>query len=200
MKNFCLNYIMKKIKSKYDYSEEELGITRYGLESLYILITKTIVIFSISIILNIFIEVLIFTLIYNVVRMPSFGLHATKSWICYIFSGLIFIMIPYLCTIITLNAYIRSLLGIIGIVCMYKYAPSDTYKRPIINEKRRNNYKFISTMFAILMVFISLFVNNSFLANCLITSLLTQCIMISPITYKIFKLPYANYRSYQVTG
>ena len=63
MKDAILNYSINTIRKKdSSYSEEQLAIIRYGFESIYILITKTIFIFMIAIILGIFKEVLIFTL------------------------------------------------------------------------------------------------------------------------------------------
>lgn len=200
-KNVLLNYSISTIKKKDDnYDDEQLAIIRYGLESIYILITKTIFIFSVAILLNIFKEVLIFTLFYNLIRTTSFGLHATKSWICTVASTLIFITIPYLCLIYEINIYIRAFIGIIAIILIFKNAPADTYKRPIVSKKRRDKFKFISTIISILMVMTSLFIENTFIHNALILSLTVQCFMVSPTIYKIFNLPFDNYKTYQNNG
>lgn len=201
MKNAILNYSIETIKNKdSSYNEEQLAIIRYGLESIYILMTKTVFIFTVAILLNIFKEVLIFTLFYNLIRTPSFGLHATKSSICLLSSTLIFITIPYICSIFDINIWLRSIIGIISILLIYKNAPADTYKRPIVSKKRRDKFKFISTIIAIIMVMSSLFIKNTFIHNSLIMSLLVQCFMISPLVYKIFNLPYNNYKTYQSIG
>ena len=201
MKNAILNYSISTIRNKNDvYDDEQLAIIRYGLESIYILITKTVVIFMVAFILGIFKEVLIFTLLYNLIRMPSFGLHATKSWMCWISSSLIFIILPYLCSIYDINLNFRAILGIIAILLIYKNAPADTYKRPIVSKKRRDRFKFVSTCMAIVMVILSLFIDNMFIHNSLVMSLVVQCFMISPMVYKLFNLPYANYKAYQNLG
>ena len=196
MRNAVINSSLNLIKKNYDYNDEKIAEIKYGLEAIYILITKSIVIFTASLLLGIFKEVIIFTLLYSLIRMFSFGLHATKSWICLVCSLSCFITIPYLCTIININLYIKALLGIILILLMYKNAPADTHKRPIINPKRRAVYKTLSTIIAIIMVFVSLFVDNNFISNALLFSLLLQNIMISKLTYKLFKLPYDNYKKY----
>ena len=201
MKDAILNYSINTIRKKdSSYSEEQLAIIRYGFESIYILITKTIFIFMIAIILGIFKEVLIFTLLYNLIRTTSFGLHATKSWMCFVSSTLIFITIPYICKIIDINIIVRAIVGVISILAIYKNAPADTYKRPIVSKKRRDIFKFVSTIIAISMVFASLLIDNTFLHNSLLLSLVVQCFMISPTVYKIFKLPYDNYKAYQNMG
>ena len=50
----CINFI-KKYHPEYD--EEKVSIIKYGLESIYIMITKLIFIFALAIILKIFKEV-----------------------------------------------------------------------------------------------------------------------------------------------
>ena len=51
---------MNCIKKKYpNYDDEKLEIIEYGLESLYIMVTKTIVISLIALVLNVFKEMLI---------------------------------------------------------------------------------------------------------------------------------------------
>ena len=66
-------------------------------------------------------------------------------------------------------------------------------KRPIVNKKRRQIYKTASTILTIIFSFIAILINNNFISNCLIFSIVMQNCMISPIVYKIFKLPYNNY-------
>ena len=170
---------------------------KYGLESLYILITKLVFIFFVAWILNIALEVLIFLFLYNIIRTTSFGLHATKSWICLVSSTLIFILIPIMCLNVDIPINIKTILGVIGIIYMMKYAPADTYKRPIINPKRRLIYKVLSTIIAFSLTIASIMLENSFWANCCIMALVIQCFMISPFVYKMFKLPYNNYLKYQ---
>ena len=79
---------------------------------------------------------------------------------------------------------------------MFKNSPADTHKKPIINKKKRKMYKYISTCLAIIYSIIILFIKNQIFCNYLLISLILQNIMISPVTYKIFKLPYNNYITY----
>ena len=132
-------------------------------------------------------------IIFNILRTTGFGLHATKSWICLLSSTLIFIGIPLLSIYIKLNLYIKILIGIISIVFMFKNAPADTKKRPIVNKKRRLILKMISTILAIIFSISAIIINNGFLSNCFIFALIVENILIAPLTYKLFKLPYNNY-------
>lgn len=198
MKEVFINNSMNLIHKYYpNYSEEKLAELKYGLLGLYLMITKSIIIFGIAIYLNIFKELLIFTVIYNILRAPSFGMHASKSWICLVSSASIFIFSTYLSAKILISVNIKIIFGIIGILLMYKNSPADTAKKPIVSPKRRRIYKNISTLIAIIFVITSIVIDNNFLSNSFILSLLLQNIMIAPTTYKIFGETYDNYKSYQ---
>ena len=196
MKTKIIDGSMNLIKKNSNYSEEKLAEIKYGLEGVYLTISKLIVIGLIAYILGIFKEVIIFLVIYNIIRTTSFGLHATKSWICLLSSSIIFIGFPFLCKYLFLSNYVKMIMGVILILLIYKNAPADTHKRPIINQKRRLFFKYTSTFIAIIFVYCALLINNNFLSNSFIMSLLVQSFMISPMVYKVFKLPYNNYLVY----
>lgn len=196
MKKFIIDKCMNYIKNNTNYNETKLSEIRYGLVSIYLMITKLIIIFALSILLDIFKEVLMFLVIYNILRTPSFGLHATKSWICLLSSTLLFIGIPYLCLNLNIPIIIKSFIGVAGICFMFKNSPADTYKKPIVSKKRRERYKFISTVICCIMALISIYIKDSFISNCLVFSIIIQNLMISPTVYKIFNLPYNNYIEY----
>jgi len=196
MREKIVNKLINFLKKYKTYTNDEEEILKYGLESLYILITKSVIIFSIAFLLNIGFEVLIFALIYNLIRKYSFGLHATKSWICLVSSLFIFLIIPLVCKYIVINIYLKSIIGAFFITQIYINSPADTYKRPIINQKRRNRFKFLSTIIAIILIFTSILINNNFISNCCLFSVILQSFIISPYIYKLFKLPYNNYLNY----
>ena len=67
MKEVFINNSMNLIQKYYpNYSETKLAELKYGLLGLYLMITKSIVIFGIALYLGIFKELLIFTIIYNI--------------------------------------------------------------------------------------------------------------------------------------
>ena len=193
MKKFVIDNLMNYIKKNTDYNETKLKEIEYGIVSIYLTISKLTLIVVLSLILGIFKEVIIYILIYNIIRMPSFGLHATKSWICLLSSSILFIGIPYLCIYLNIPLIIKIVLTIICTALMIKNAPADTKKRPIVNKKRRLIYKIISSILTIIFGIISIFISNNYISNCLILAIIMQNFMISPVTYKIFKLPYNNY-------
>lgn len=193
MKKFIINKCMDYIKKNTDYDKTKLAEIKYGLEGVYLTFSKIIIILILAFLLNIEKQMIIYMLIYNFIRMPSFGLHATKSWICLLSSTILFIGVPYLCIILTMPMFLKIIIGIVGICLMFKNAPADTKKRPIISKKRRKIYKLISTLLAIIFVLISTIVKDNFFSNCFLLALVMQNFMISPVVYKIFRLPYNNY-------
>lgn len=196
MKNYVLSHCMAIVNYDNRYDEEKLAIIKYGLEGLYLQITKLVVIGLLAALLDVFKELIIFLFIYNFIRSMSFGLHATKSWICLISSTLIFVGGAWLCKYLSIPMYIKIILNIILIILIAKNSPADTKKRPIVSPKRRLFYKYSSTLIAIIFAFCSILVKNSFLSNCFILSLLVQSFMISPTIYRIFGLSYNNYLDY----
>ena len=98
--------------------------------------------------------------------------------------------------IIKLNVITKIIIGSILTITISIFSPADTKKRPIINKKRRKIYKILSTIISIIYVLLSVKIENNYIENCLIFSIILQNILISPITYKIFKLPYNNYKEY----
>lgn len=198
MKAVFINNSMNLIRKYYpNYSEVKLEELKYGLLGLYLLITKSIIIFVIALLLGIFKELLIFTIIYNILRAPSFGMHASKSWICLVASTTIFIFSTYLSVNALIPINIKVILGIIGVILIFKNSPADTKKRPIVSLKRRKIYKLISTCIATTFVITSILISNNFLSNSFILALLIQCVFTSPTMYKICGETYDNYKSYQ---
>lgn len=200
MRSWIIRKCMDMIRDTKSFNQTKLEEIEYGLTGIYILITKSIIIFGIAMILGVFKELLIFLIFYNMIRMPSFGLHATKSWICLVSSMVLFLSGLYISLYIYIPIFIKIILGIYCIIRIYQNAPADTHKRPIINKKRREIYKTISTIIAIVFVYSSLLVSSSFISNCLICSLCIQTGMISPYIYKLFNLPYNNYKTYQLNN
>ena len=183
-------------KDNPDYSDEKLEILEYGLTGLYIFISKSIIIFTIAYFLGILKELIIFMLIYNSIRLVSFGMHATSSTACLIGSTVSFLSATYFCKTYLLPMGFKIIFGIISIVYVYLHSPADTEKRPIISPKRRFIYKFLSTLIALVMVVCSIVLDNAFISNSFSIALLIQCFMISPFAYKITGQKYDNYKDY----
>lgn len=196
MKDRFINFLINYIKKYNNYNDIKIEEIRYGLEGLYLTITKLVIICLVAYFLNIFKEFIIFLIFYNIIRTTSFGLHATKSWICLISSLTVFILAPILCKYIIIPNYMKLIIGIILLLLYYKNAPADTYKRPIVSSKRRFTYKILSLIIVTIYLILSITIKDNFISNCLLLSLIVQAFIISPYVYKLFNLPYDNYKTY----
>lgn len=195
MQQKVINKLMSIITTKQKLTDIEYEQIVYGLTAIYMLVTKLVIISIIALILDVFKEMMIFLLLFNIIRIFAFGLHATKSYICLIVSSLAFLVIPYISNIIVIPAELKIFIGILLTILIFKNSPADTHKRPIISKKRRLFFKITSTIISCSYVILSLHSSN-FISNCLLFSLLLENIFISPITYKMFNLPYNNYKNY----
>lgn len=197
VKKIIISNSIRTIRRYYpNYSDEDIEKIQYGLESMYLSLTKVIVILLLSIFLNIFKETIITLLLFNILRTTAFGIHASKSWICWITSVPTFIGIPLICKYITFPIYILLIIASISLINFILFAPADTVKRPLIRKKRRIIYKVLTVIIGIIYLTIIIICKNNFIQNCLSASMLIETILISPLTYKIFKMPYNNYKSY----
>lgn len=192
--DFCINIVTKYC----NYNKTKLLEIRYGLETLYVTITKTFVIFLIAYFLNIIKELLMLLTFYSILRFIAHGLHAHKSYQCWISSILIFVLTPYLIKIVEFNLYAKIIISIITLTLIIIYAPADTEKKPIINSKKRKNLKIISSCIAITYITIIFLNDNILIVNSIIFSLIIETILLLPISYIILDLKYQNYKNYKI--
>lgn len=197
MKNYFLKKIRKEIVKQYPkYSKDKVDEIMYGVEGIYLTITKTIIISLIALILGVFKELIFLLISFNFIRLFAFGMHANKSWICLLFSSTLFLGGAYLCKILVIPKNILITLFLIVLLIISIYAPSDTVKRPLIKKKRRIIFKILSMTVVIIYFILTLIIKNNLFINAVIIGLIIECILILPTTYMIFKMPYKNYKSY----
>ena len=199
MKKLIINKCMKLVTTyNKDLSQRDIDKIKYGLEGLYLTITKLIFIIIISIILGIWKETLLLILIFNGIRLTAFGVHAKRSIDCLISSTLFFVLFPFLCIKLTIPLIVKIILVIPLTILIGIFAPADTEKRPLINKKKRKIYKILSIIISIIYMTIAIVIKDNTLSNCFIFAIVIQIIIMLPITYKIFGVSYNNYKNYEV--
>ena len=194
MKESFLKSSTKFIK-KYNsnYTDEDIEKIKYGLEGLYLTITKIVIIIILSLILGITKELLLVLLFFNLIRFPAFGVHADKSITCLITSVLLILGFTYLFFNINIALNIKVLICIICFIHYPLFAPADTIKRPLTNKRKRKYRKIAACIMALIYCVIVLLFNN-IISTSILIALLLEAIMINPITYKIYGMPYNNYK------
>lgn len=197
MKKAFLNWSLSLIRNnKPNISSDELDEIRYGLEGIYLTFTKAIFISVAAYFLGIFKEMIIMLLFFNILRTTAFGLHAKKSWMCWLSSSIIFLLLPYISRYIIIPFYLKIILGILAIILMFKYAPADTEKHPLVNLKKRKIWKIMSVIDCSLMVLASLIIKNEAINTLIFFAIYIQILLIHPFIYKLFNLSYDNYKTY----
>ena len=194
MKEQFLNSTINFLNKYNSYSEQDIKKLKYGLEGIYLTITKLIIVLLLSIILGIFREVILVLVFFNIIRYFGFGFHAEKSSECLFLSLVNFIIIPFIFIRIKFPLYISLIICLFCIGNYLLFAPADTVKRPLKNKKKRLIRKLLTILIAVIyMSFIFIF-KNSYLTSLILNALIVQVIMVCPITYKLFKQPYNNYK------
>lgn len=195
MKEAFLNHTMNFIASSQgNLNEEEKEKLSYGLEGLYLTITKLIIIFLIAFLLGFIKEFIITLILFNIIRFPGFGFHASKSIVCLISSTLLILGLPYLFVNVEVSLTIKIVLSIISVITFIICAPADTWKRPLTNKKKRIIRKVSASSLAVLYSVLIIVFNEYEISNLLLAALLIETVLISPIMYLIFKEPYMNYK------
>ena len=197
MRSKIINSIMNQIKIYNNFDDIKLQEIKYGLETVYLTIIKTIVFILLAILLKTIKGLLLFMLFYGIIRLTGFGVHAKKSIHCWISSILIFLIIPILIKYITINNYILYIISLISITILAIYAPADTPKRPLINKKKRIIYKVLTILISIGYLITITMIKDKLIINSLFYSLLLECFLVTPLIYKLFGVSYKNYKNYK---
>ena len=201
MKSFFLGRSLQMVREIYpDYDSDKLDEIRYGLEATYLSITKLVVILGVSLLLGIFKESVIVLVLFNFLRLTGFGLHATKSWMCWVSSSITFLLVPFFCKSLVLPNYILVAISVVCLINFLLYAPADTVKRPLIHKKRRLLYKVSTVLIASLYTVLIFITKDTFLQNSLASAMLIEGALINPYIYKLFNLPYNNYKNYVINA
>lgn len=193
--SFCENLIIKNTDIN---DSDKIDRIKYGLEGIYLTITKMVVLLMVSIILGIFKEFVLIILLFNIIRFFAFGLHFDNSISCLITSGLLIIGSTLCAKYLMIPFEIKILIIFISLFLLLIYAPADTKKRPIVSKKKRLNLKIYSLLIGIIYSYMILNVNNTFISNCLLFSIIIEIILILPVSYRIFGYSYNNYKKYDL--
>lgn len=189
--------MMPFLQKYIDYCDRDKLIVHYGLEVIYILITKMILITIFSLLLGITKEMYIFLLFYALLRMYSLGIHLSSSLGCTIFSSAMLLGFTELAVNTHMIMEQRIIIG--GLVmCLFAlYSPADTIKKPLIHKEKRIKNKIISSFICYIYFVLIFLIKDSFILNCITYSMVLQATLICPATYKFFKQPYNNYINYR---
>ena len=184
MRDKVVDRIMFKIKeNNKNLNEIKYAEIRYGLQGIYTLVTKTTVIFILALLLNIFKEFIIFFAFYSLLRSVSFGTHAKSNIMCWLFSTVFLLGIPFIFNNIRINSIVKIILWIIFFINFLIFAPADTKKKPMRNKKRKLKFKLISVSFC--LIYLLLIIKFDNISNLVLGSMFLESLLINPLGYII---------------
>ena len=197
MKAIFMNRTISFLKKYCTYSDEEIEKLEYGLEGIYLTITKLIIIFITAALLGIVKEFITLIFLFNIIRYTGFGFHANKSYECLLFSAFCFLIIPIFFINVNLTKFIYILICLFCIFNYLLFAPADTIKRPLINKKKRIIRKIITIIIGITYFLVGLLLFNHWISSILLSALIIEAIVVNPITYYFFRQPYNNFKNFK---
>lgn len=197
MKNKVVNYLLEFIKKHKKCDERKLKIYKYGLEGLYNLVTKIIVITLITLTFGIIKEFLLILLFYAIIRTYAFGIHAESSLKCWISTLMIYILGSVVVHNFIIIKEVALFISFLGLLSFILWAPADTPKRPLIRKNQRKTQKIKTCIICIIYILLIIISRNQLIINAITYSLVIEMICINPLTYKLTKTTFNNYRFYK---
>lgn len=196
VEKFC-SYIVNKMKNTMeDIDDERAEVIQYGLELIVGEIPKVILLFTIAFILKIGWLTIFAYIAILPYRACSGGFHLKTHIGCIINTSLFYYGVVLVSKYIILQPIYKyiliSLVLIFGVIMITLYAPADTENLPIISVKERKRKKFLSYLFFILMLILSLFIKNNSISNILLFGALIQTLFITRLAYKITNNKYGH--------
>ena len=188
--------LMKRIRAKMpEVDDERAEVIKYGLELIIGELPKMFLLFIIAWLLGIFKYALISFAIILPYKLVSGGVHLKTHIGCILGTSLLYcgnvfiskyINIPDIKNQIIFSAIILTF----AIIMISLYAPADTENIPILRKKEKTKKKIISYIIVTAMIIISFLVKDRVISNMFRVGVLLQSIMISKLTYNIFKVKF----------
>ena len=194
MKEKFVNSSISFISKYQECDDLKLKRLKYGLEGIYSLIIKTIVVIIISIFTKTIQETILLILFYAGIRTFSYGMHAKSNLSCWITTLLIYNGIPLFTQKIDIPNNIGYIILGGALISMILWAPADTPKRPLIRKNQRIKCKILSIIIVLIYTLIYLFSNNILINQTIIFALIIQTIIINPLSYKLTNTRFNNYK------
>lgn len=189
--------LAKKISKQTEADNLYFVKMKYGLEILFINLSKILLILIMAEFLGILKGTLIIMLSFAFIRRYAFGVHAKSSRNCTIITCLCFFIGGYIPKFLTITNDKILLIFLIIIPLLYLYAPADTEARPLAGKNLRRKLKIKSLFSACILMILSLSITDSDLKFFITYGVLCESIVITPIIYKLFGRRFKNYEYYK---
>ena len=170
---------------------------QYGLHILLSNLYKVPMIFLISYLLGIFQYTVAAFLSFIALRTFSSGAHAKTAVGCFFTTLSILYGAVYLGMYLPLSALHLRAIFLICIYLILRYAPADTPERPLVSKSLRRQLRLRALIVMSLAFVLCIRVFSAPIAHIIMLAMLIQCILLTPLSYKIMKKEYKNYEKIQ---
>lgn len=188
--------LIKRIRAKMpEVDDERAEVIKYGLGLIIGELPKMFLLFVIAWLFGVFKYALISFAIILPYKLVSGGVHLKTHIGCILgtsllYCGNVFISKYINITDIKNQIFFSAIILIFAIIMISLYAPADTENVPILRKKERAKKKIISYIIVTAMIIISFLVKDRVISNMFRVGVLLQSIMISKLTYNIFKVKF----------
>lgn len=187
---FC-DFITRKIKEDVENIDEEKEIViDFGVKLLFGELPKILILFLVGFLLKLgWYTILLFFLLAPY-RSFTGGFHLKTHIGCMISTIVLYILPIVLAKYIPISQnyiiyIIVAILGLLSVIFITKYAPADTENIPILSNKERKSKRIKAYISLIVLLIISIFIQNRIISYMLIYGIILQNLTITPIAYKI---------------
>ena len=135
--------ITNSLRKKGIVLDEFADVYQYGFELLLSFLISTGLVIIAGIIVNRFIETLVFLIVFISLRSFTGGFHAMKYWICTVSTFGVYSLVMFVSSYVSVNFYVFYILFLIGSIILYIKAPVENPNKEL-TKKQKSNYKWIS--------------------------------------------------------
>ncbi len=182
MRSTLLNSL-KKFLNDNNYDNDSIKKIIYGVEAVYINITKVVLIIFISFLLERLVETIFLLLLVAIVRRYAYGVHMPGNVSCVFFSILLFNIAPMM---IVGNNLQMFFIIILSIMSSLFFAPAISKKGRKIDDKERQKLK-IKSNIIVLILCLLITLNITYIDKMILSTLFIQSIIVNPVTFILFE-------------
>ena len=135
--------ITNSLRKKGIVLDEFADVYQYGFELLLSFLISTGLVIIAGIIVNRFIETLVFLIVFISLRSFTGGFHAMKYWICTVSTFGVYSLVMFVSSYVSVNFYVFYILFLIGSIILYIKAPVENPNKKL-TKKQKSKYKWIS--------------------------------------------------------
>ncbi len=196
MKQFFINYCYQFITNHEKCDELKTKQLYYGLEAIYNMLTKFIFLFFLFLIFDMLYEYFLLLIIHGITKRYTYGLHAKTTLACWMTTIPIYVIGCSLIKFFSIPYFLEVIIWLCGLISFGLWAPADTPARPLIHEQMRKKQKCKAIIVLLLYLIFLFFIKDVKISNAICYSIIIQICCINPLTYKLTRTPFENYKLY----